>query len=85
MKKKIKDLNDTEKHQICKATYCDRSCPLNFKDNKEYCNGYFACWYDVEEEHINYCKGKFNNVDEELQKIYNEQNGEQEIEVEDYE
>ena len=83
MVKNIKELTYEQKNNICEKHFCDSHCPLNFKNSKTYCNAYFACWMDVEKEHIEYCKKMLAedgvNVDEELQKLYQEQNVEVEI------
>lgn len=77
MVKNIKELTYEQKNNICEKHFCDTHCPLNFKNNKTYCKAYFACWMDVEEEHIEHCKKMLAeeeiNVDEELQKLYQEQ------------
>ena len=86
MKKNIKELTYEQKNKICDNHFCDSDCPLNFKNSKTYCDAYFACWMDVEKEHIEYCKKMLTeegvNVDEELQKLFQEQDVEVEIDDE---
>lgn len=84
MKKKIRDLTFEEKNSICMEHDCE-DCPLNFKDNKEYGKGYFACWNDIQEGHIKYASKRTSSrfIKKEIQKINKEQEPDKEIEVEE--
>lgn len=82
MKKKASDFNYEEKHEICIKTDCE-DCPFNFKNNKEYANGYLGCWIDIESTHIEYVKKRVGTkfANKELEMIF--ANEDKEIEVEE--
>ena len=83
--KRIKDLTDEEKGKLCDkyCIKCDDECPLNFKDSKEYGRGYFMCWADVTVEHIKNASSVIGKdfVNQILEDIYDEQEGDKEIEI----